>query len=108
MDKLEEHIWSNQKFHSLVQRRNRFMWILFGLTMVIFVSYTLLVTFAPALLGIPLWSGAATKIGIPIGFAVMIIPFMLTGIYVYRANREFDQSTLEILNEARKAGNEKK
>ncbi|MFT5134597.1 MAG: uncharacterized membrane protein (DUF485 family), partial [Gammaproteobacteria bacterium] len=67
----------------------------------------LLATFAPSLFGIPLWKGAATTIGLPFGVAVMTVPFLLTGIYVYQANRAFDIRTEEILAEAREATSEK-
>lgn len=106
MTKLEEHIWSNQKFHALVKRRNRLMWVLFSLTLILFFGFALLATFTPALFGIPLWIGAATTIGIPFGIAVMALPFLLTGIYVYQANRDFEKCTEEILEEARNACNE--
>ena len=79
------------------------MWILFSLTLILFFGFALLATFTPELFGIPLWAGAATPIGIPFGIAVMTLPFLLTGAYVYQANRDFDRLTQEILEEARKA-----
>ena len=106
MEELEEHIWSNQKFHALVKSRNRLMWILFSLTLILFFGFALLATFVPSVFGIPLWKGAATTIGIPFGIAVMTLPFVLTGIYVHQANRDFDKRTEEILDEASKASNE--
>jgi uncharacterized membrane protein (DUF485 family) len=41
-------------------------------------------------LGTPLSEGSVTTIGIPIGMAVIIFAFVITGIYTKRANSEFD------------------
>jgi uncharacterized membrane protein (DUF485 family) len=76
--------------------------LLFALMLLIFFTYTLLLMFAPSVFAIPVWPGAATKLGIPFGMAVVIVSFALTGVYVYRANREFDEITKEILEEAGK------
>ena len=41
--------------------------------------------------------------GIPVGLSVIIIAFVLTGIYTKRANGEFDDLTNQIKEEARSA-----
>jgi hypothetical protein len=43
-----------------------------------------------------------TSLGIPIGLAVIIFTIVITGIYVRRANGEFDTLTKEILKDATK------
>ena len=43
-----------------------------------------------------------TTIGIPIGMAVIVFTIIITGIYVRRANSEFDALTREILKDATK------
>ena len=103
MHAMEAQIWANPAFQQLVKRRNRLMWILFALTLIIFFAFAISATFAPELFGISLWNGASTTFGVLIGIAVMVLPCFLTGIYVYRANREFDISTIEILQQAEKA-----
>ena len=57
------------------------------------------VAFGKGFLGIPLGNGVMT-IGIPIGLAVIVSAFALTGIYVRRANSEFDELTEKIKKEA--------
>ena len=37
--------------------------------------------------------------GIPIGVGVIVISFVLTGIYIWRANGEFDRLNNEVLHE---------
>ena len=51
--------------------------------------FILLVAYAPSFLGIRLGTGVMT-IGIPIGLLVIISAFVLTGIYVSRANSRYD------------------
>ena len=48
----------------------------------------------------PLGAGVMT-IGVPIGLFVIIAAFILTGIYVSKANAEFDQLTREIVEESK-------
>jgi uncharacterized membrane protein (DUF485 family) len=38
-------------------------------------------------------------VGIPVGFGVIVIAFLLTGIYVYRANTVFDRMNDELKRE---------
>ena len=59
----------------------------------IYYGFILVVAFAPAWLGVPLWPGATTTIGIPIGILIIVAAFILTGLYVRRANAEFDALT---------------
>lgn len=95
----DARIWTSAKFQELVKRRRVFMWSLFLLTCLLFFGYTFVVAFVPTLLAVPAWPGAVTNIGIVAGAAVIIVSFILTGIYVYRANREFDRVIREIITE---------
>jgi len=56
----------------------------------------LTIAFDPTLLGTPMSSDSVTTIGIPIGMAVIVFAFILTGIYTRRANTEFDDLSNKI------------
>ena len=43
-----------------------------------------------------------TTVGIPLGMGVIVFTIVITGIYVRRANSEFDALTKEILKDAAK------
>ena len=43
-----------------------------------------------------------TSLGIPIGMGVIVFTIVITGIYVRRANGEFDTLTQDILKDATK------
>lgn len=77
------------RYRALVARRARFTWVLTAVMLAIFFGYILLIAFDKALLARPIGDGATT-LGIPIGIGVIVAGILLTGIYVRRANRDFD------------------
>jgi uncharacterized membrane protein (DUF485 family) len=95
-----EAIRESPKFRELVRRRSRFAWTLTGLVLAVYYAFILLVAFAPELLGKPLAEGALTTVGIPVGVGIIVFAFLLTGLYVRRANRDFDRLNQAILDEA--------
>lgn len=97
-----QEIENNPRFKELVKKRSRFSWTLSIITLAIYVSFILVIAFYPQWLGAPLYEGAYITRGIPIGIGIIIISFLLTGIYVIRANTEFDRLTTEIIAEVEK------
>lgn len=79
----------NPNYQELVRRRSSLGWTLSLIMLVIYFGYILLVAFAPKFLGIRLGTGVMT-IGIPIGLFVIVSAFVLTGIYVRKANAKYD------------------
>ncbi len=59
------------------------------------------IAFAPGWLGTPLHAGTSVTRGIPIGVGVIVISFVLTGIYIWRANGEFDRLNNAVLHEVK-------
>lgn len=96
---LIERIRRDPEFRALTERRARFAWGLSAAMAVIYFGFILLVAFAPGFLATPLGSSTAT-IGIPLGVGVILAAFVLTGIYVRRANTEFDAATERIIARA--------
>jgi uncharacterized membrane protein (DUF485 family) len=91
-----EAITRHPLYKELVSKRKRFAWTLTFLMFLIYYGFILTVAYAPKSLAVPLWTGAVTTVGIPVGISVIISAFLLTGIYVYRANGEFDRLTQSI------------
>ncbi len=94
-------IKSNPKYQELVRKRSGFAKILTVMMLLIYFGFVLLVAFNKALLATPIGTGVTT-IGIPLGVFVIVSAFILTGIYVKRANGEFDDLTKEIIEEVKK------
>lgn len=101
-DDVYHRIEANPKFKQLVAKRGRFAWLLSAVMLGLYVTFILLIAFDPKLLGVPLGPDTVTTWGIPLGIGVIISAFVLTGIYVQRANGEFDRLNQEILSEAGK------
>ena len=95
-----ETIERNPKYQELVRRRTSLALTLSALMLAIYLGFILLVAYAPKLLATPLGANVTT-IGIPVGILVIISAFILTGIYVAKANSEFDSLTREIVQESK-------
>jgi uncharacterized membrane protein (DUF485 family) len=93
---LVQHIKNDPNYTLLVQKRSRFGWQLSFIMLFIYFGFVLLIAFDPTLLGTPLATGWVTTMGIPLGLGVIVSAFVLTGIYVWRANGEFDELTQKI------------
>jgi len=93
-------IMANPKFHDLVARRTSFAWTLSAIMLTIYFSFIFLIAYGKEFLGSSL-SGGVTTVGFPIGIAVILSAIGLTGIYVRRANGEFDELNRQIIEEAR-------
>ena len=98
-DLIYQRVVSKPRFKELVQKRRRFAWLLSGITLVLYVAFILLIAFDPQWLGTPLYQGATITRGIPVGVGLIVLSFVLTGVYVIRANGEFDRLTADIIRE---------
>lgn len=96
-----QRIEDSAHFRELVAKRQRFATILSIIMLVIYISFILLIAFAPGWLGTPLHAGTTVTRGIPIGVGVILISFFLTGVYVWRANGEFDRLNNAVLREVK-------
>lgn len=92
-------IRNHPKYQELVKKRTRFSWIMAIIMLLIYYSFIMTIAFAPGFLGTPISEDAVTTVGIPIGIGVIISAFILTGIYVVRANTKFDRLNAEIKEE---------
>lgn len=94
-----ERIAADPRYEALVRRRSRFTWLLTGVMLIVFFGYILLIAFDKALLATPI-GGGTTTLGIPIGIGVILVGIVLTGVYVRRANRDFDKAVDAIRTDA--------
>ena len=99
---LQEKIRGNPKFAELVGKRTRFAIILSLLVLVPYYSFMLLVSLQPQIFAAKISEGSVITIGWPIAALIIVGGWLLTGVYVSRANGEFDSITAEVLKEARK------
>lgn len=100
-DPVVTKIQTNPKYLELRRKRNLIGWVLAAFMMVVYYGYIALIAFDKEFLARPIGAGVTT-IGIPLGIGVIIFTIVITGIYVRRANSEFDRLTAEIMKEATK------
>lgn len=93
-------IRNNPKFHALVAKRSSFAWTLSAIVLVCYYSFMMVVAFNPTVLASSLFGGGTIMtVAWPIGAVLIIGSWILTGVYIRRANTEFDQLNQEILKE---------
>jgi len=97
-----KRIEADPNYQKLVSERKSFGWTLAIITLVIYYGFLAVVAFAPQVISTKV-SGDIT-IGIIIGVAVILASILLTGIYVLRANSEYDDLTNAIGNALRTGG----
>lgn len=99
IDPMVARIEANPKYHELKRKRSGFGWLLTVLMLLVYYGYVGLIAFDKELLAKPLGDGVTT-LGIPIGLGVIVFTVLITGLYVRRANNEYDRLTAEILKDA--------
>ena len=100
-DPIVARIQANLKYQELKSKRSSYGWILTFLMMLVYYGFIALIAFDKAFLAKPLGAGVTT-VGIPIGFGVIVFTILITGLYVRRANTEFDALNEQILKESAK------
>jgi len=98
---LTARILSDPRYQDLKARRSRFGWWLALAMMVVYYGFILLVAFNKPFLATRIGDGVTT-IGMPLGLGVIIFTIVITGIYVRRANNEYDALTEQIAKGALK------
>ena len=95
-----ERIRKNPQFDELVTRRSRFAWTLTAVVLGIYFVFIMIVAFNPQMLGAPIWEGGKASIAWPIGAGMILLFWLMTGLYIRRANGEFDELNARIIKGA--------
>ena len=98
-DPVVARIEANPKYQALKRQRSRFGWLLTILMLLAYYGFIGLIAFDKEFLAKPMGAGVTT-LGIPIAFGVIVFTIAITGLYVRRANGEYDRLTAEILEDA--------
>ncbi len=95
-------IQADPNYQQLVSERKSFGWTLAIITLIIYYGFIAIVAFAPGIISIRV-AGDIT-LGIIIGIAIILASIVLTGVYVMRANSEYDDLTNAIVNAVKTGG----
>jgi len=99
---IQARIRSNPKFAEMVGKRTRFAIILSLVVLVPYYTFMMITAFNPAWLAQPISDGNIITFGWPIGVVLVVGSWLTTGIYISRANGEFDSLNEQILKESAK------
>jgi len=95
-----ESVRNNPKYIELIKKRRSFSWSLSFIVLSVYYAFIMVIAFKPEILGQTI-GNSVTTIGIPIGLAIIVLCFILTGIYIRRANSDFDKLTNDIKEDIR-------
>ena len=95
-------IENDPNYQKLVSERKSFGWTLAIITLVMYYGFIAIVAFAPSIISAKLF-GTIT-IGIVLGVVIILASILLTGIYVVRANAEYDDLTNAIVSASKRGG----
>lgn len=98
-ERMVARVQKNPRFAEFVYRKTRFGLLLSIIMLVIYYGFLILLAFTHVL-STPITKDAVTTWGIPAGIFVIVSCFVLTGLYVRRANTEFDELNAQIVKES--------
>lgn len=90
-------IAADPRFKELIKARNSLAYTLSTVMMAIYLAFVFLVAFDKPLLATKIAS--TTSLGILMGLVLIILAFVLTAIYVVRANGRFDELNTALVRE---------
>lgn len=91
---MKEEILKSSSFREIVRSKNVISLILTFLELFIYFGFVLLVAYKKDFLGQKLY-GSVT-VGIPIGIGVIVLSWLLTGIYILWSNKVYDEKVSKI------------
>jgi uncharacterized membrane protein (DUF485 family) len=93
---LYEQVKRDPRFAELTRVRAYWAWGLSAVILLMYFAFILVIAFAPAVLAKPIAAGSIITLGIPVGVLIILLAFLLTGIYVHQANTRFDALNQQI------------
>lgn len=97
---LYEKVVAHPKYAELMSKRNRFALLLSAIVLGVYYTFVLVATLAPAQFATPIGDDLTWCFGLLAGFAIQAFAFIMTGVYVRRANGEFDSLNRTLIEEA--------
>ena len=101
-----EQILQNPKFKEMVSRKSKLSWTLTTIMLVVYVGFMLLVGYNKEFLMTSV-SGGVTTIGMPLGLSIIVLSFVLCGVYSYISNNKLDALNEEAMREVEAIAQEK-
>jgi uncharacterized membrane protein (DUF485 family) len=91
-DDIVQRVKADPNYQKLVKTRSSYGWLLTWAVMIVYYGFTLLNSFDKPFMASKIGAGVMSW-GVPLGLFVILFTVAVTGIYVRRANSEFDALT---------------
>jgi len=91
-DDIVQRVKADPNYQKLVKSRSSYGWLLTWAVMIVYYGFTLLNAFDKEFMASKIGAGVMSW-GVPLGLFVILFTVAVTGIYVRRANSEFDALT---------------
>ncbi|WP_417910883.1 DUF485 domain-containing protein [Candidatus Electronema sp. PJ] len=95
-DKTPHAILEDPEFKELARQKDKVSLILTITELVLYFGFIALIAYNKPFLASKLAEGSAITIGIPIAVGVIILSWVLTGIYIFWANSVYDEKVKRI------------
>ena len=101
-----DQILQNPKFKEMVAKKSKLSWTLTIIMLIVYVGFMLLVGYNKEFL-MSSFDGGVTTWGMPLGLSIIVLSFVLCGVYSYIANNTLDPLTQEAMREVEAIANAK-
>lgn len=91
MSKTAHKILEDPEFQALASQKNSVSVILTIVELVLYFGFIALIAYNKPFLAKKIADGSAITIGIPIAVGVIILSWVLTGVYIFWANTTYDE-----------------
>lgn len=90
-------------YQELLRKRARFSWLLTAAVLLLYFGFIGLIAAEPhlGLLGTRLSATTKMTVGLPVGIGIILSSIALTGVYVHRANTQFDRLVARLIDGAK-------
>lgn len=99
-DQIIERIQRQPTYGQLVRERSRWTWTILAIIVVTYACLMVSIAFRPDWLRTPLVPGDTVTVGWPLAAGVIVVAWLLMGLYVVRANTRFETLKEAILADA--------
>lgn len=90
-----DRIMRDPNFQALVRERTGFAWAMSAVMLAVYLGFVFMAAFGKGVMGTPVGETSISW-GILLGLFTIVFAFVLTGIYVSRANTRFDELTARL------------
>ncbi|MFL9895785.1 MULTISPECIES: DUF485 domain-containing protein [Paraburkholderia] len=96
---MAERVSRHVLFKELVTRRAKLVRSLMAVGLVAYFILIALVAFRPQILRVSVAQGTSTTVGVVLAVAILALGWIITWIYVHKANSTFDRLSAHLLEE---------